>query len=280
MKEGRLHDELADDRESYYHDCSGFRAMVKHPTMSAAQIESAQERCFVEDVRRLGPSIFRSVQTWLLGYEHLKGSENPRLRLKAESFAVEIRRAYPIFMAGKLLARGADIRRRIADLESRIHTLLGVPTMAERISSLAAFGLALWTGLTLKLGMFQHPRLIRHAFRMPEESLPARVWRKLRGEDDGDHQVQVELRPESTVWVTVAGKLSVSGAERLAADLGKALKKRKERLVLDLESLAETHHEAIEKLAEQLRGYRNRVRVVIPNAEEFAALAVLFAIYR
>jgi radical SAM superfamily enzyme YgiQ (UPF0313 family) len=280
MSEGRLHQDLADNREEYYRNCSGFKAMVNHPTMTPADIESAQARCFSEDLRRLGPSMFRSLETWLLGYERLKDSDNPTLRLKAERFALEIRHAYPVFLAGKVLARGSAIRKRIARLEERIHLAIGAPTFAERLSSGAALGLALWTGLSLKLGLFQHPRLIRHAFRMPEESLPSRVWRRLRGENEEGHRVQVELRPESTVWVTVAGTLSVAGAERLAADLGEGLRRRKERLVLDFERLAQTHHEAVEKLAEQLREYRDRIRVVLPHAEEFAALAVLFPAYR
>ncbi len=279
MREGRLQQAMSDDRELYYRNCTGFKAMVDHPTMSPQSIEAAQARCFSEDLRRLGPSIFRSLETWLLGYERLKDSDNPTLRLKAERFAFEIRRAYPVFLAGKVLGRGAEVRRWIAELETRIHNALGAPTMSEQIRSAAALGLAAWTGVSLKLGVEQHPRLLRHTFRMPEESLPSRVWRRLCGEDDG-HQVQVELRPESTVWVTVAGTLNAAGAERLAAGIGEALRKRKERLVLDLERLALTERHALENLSERLRQYRDRIRVVVPNAEEFAAIGVFFAMYR
>lgn len=281
MSEGRLHQDLADDRERYYKNCTGFKAMVTHPTMSPQQIEAAQAHCFSEDLRRLGPSIYRSLDTWLKGYEKLKDSTNATLRLKAERFAFEIRRAYPVFLAGKTLAKGSEIRQWIAHLESRIHAALGAPTLVERISSWAALGLASWTGLTLKLNLFQHPKLTRLTFRIPDESLPARVWRRLRGENQEGHRVDVELRPESTVWVTVAGSLSVAGAERLAAELSHGLKKRKERLVLDFARLAQAEGAALDRLAEQLRGYRNRIRVVLPEgAGEFAALAVLFTIYR
>jgi hypothetical protein len=280
MKEGRLHQEMTDDRERYYRNCTGFKSMVNHPSMSAAEIEAAQQRCFAEDLRQLGPSMFRSLETWLLGYERLKDSENPMLRLKAKRFAAEIRRAYPVFLAGRVLGQAPEIRRRIAALESKVHAALGTPTVAERIQSVAALGLAAWTGASLKLGIQQHPRLTRHTYRVPEESLPSKVWRRLRGEDAGGHQVLVELRPESTVWVTVAGKLSVEGAERLAAGIGEALRKRKERLVLDLERLAQAERQGLEDLAHQLRQYRDRIRVVAPNAEEFAALGMLFAMYR
>ncbi len=279
MREGRLHEDLVDDRETYYRNCTGFRAMVTHPTMSPGEIEAAQKRCFAEDLRRLGPSIFRSLETWITGYEKLRSSANTMLRLKAERFAFEIRRAYPVFLAGKALARGREVRASIARLESRVHAALGGPTIKEEVSSWAALGLAAWTGLTLKLRLFQHPKLTRHTFRMPDESLPARVWRKLRGEDEG-HRVDVELRAESTVWVRVAGTLNTAGAERLAADLARSMRRRKERLVLDLERLAESESAAIDRLAEQLREYRDRIRIVLPEAGQFAALAALFAIYR
>src|SRR5208283_962965 len=70
MKEGLLHKDLSDEREHYYHECTGFKAMVQHPTMTREAIEAAQQDCFEQDFRRLGPSIYRAVETWLLG--HLK----------------------------------------------------------------------------------------------------------------------------------------------------------------------------------------------------------------
>ena len=266
IREGRLHRDLANDRERYYRNCTGFKAMVTHPSMTPAEIEKAQARCFAEDLRRLGPSIFRSVRTWLTGFETLKDSPNPMLRLKAQRFAREIRRAYPIFRAGTTLARDPQTRRSIAALEARVHEIFGAPTVVERLSSWVALGLAVMTGATLKLGVRQHPKLTRQTFRMPEESLPARVWRRLRGQDEAGHDVTVELRTESTVWVSVAGVLRTEGAQRLGADLVKGLRRRKERLVLDLERIANVESAALDELIEQLRAYRDRIRVVLPEA--------------
>ncbi|MEO8033116.1 MAG: hypothetical protein ABI837_01705 [Acidobacteriota bacterium] len=278
MKEGRLHRDLAEDRETYYRNCTGFKAMVDHPTMTPVAIESAQAHCFAEDFRRLGPSIFRSLEVWMNGYEKLHDSAKPILRLKAERYAQEIRRAYPLVLAGKSLVRGQLASARIAALETRVFAAFGPATWSERIQSLAAIGLAAWTGITLHLGLFQHPHLQRHTFRMPDESLPSRVWRKLRGEDESGHRVEVALRPDATVWVTVAGTLNVTGAERLAAGLVAGLRRRKERLVLDLENLARTERAALERLADQLRGHHERIRVILPEAAEFAAMGGLFAV--
>lgn len=264
MREGRLHDDLAADRETYYRNCTGFKAMVTHPVMTPEQIESAQQHCFEEDLRRLGPSIFRSLDVWLRGYLKFKDSPNPALRLKAERFAFEIRRAYPVFLAGTLLARGAEVRASIAALRERVHEALGAPALAEELGAVAALGLAAWTGVTLKLGLFQHPALTRTTFRMPDESLPARVWRRLHRQNDAEHRVDVELRPESTVWITVQGSLSMAGAEKLASDLAAGLRRRKERLVVDLERLAAAESAALDELLAELRAYRDRVRVLMP----------------
>jgi len=176
MKEGLLHRELAEDPETYYRKCSGFAAMVAHPAMGPEEIEAAQARCFREDFNRLGPSIYRSLETWLLGYLKLKDSPSLFLRKKAARFACEIRKAYPAFLAGRLLGPTPGVRKGIADLEARIQRVLGRPTWGERLQSIAAVGFAAWTGFTLKLGLFQHPRLIRHTFRMPEEARPAGAW--------------------------------------------------------------------------------------------------------
>ncbi len=280
MREGLLHRELAEDRELYYRKCSGFAAMVAHPTMRPEEIEAAQARCFEADFRRLGPSIYRSIETWLLGYLRLKDSPNPFLRKKARSFAAEIRRSYPAFLAGRTFGPTPKVRQWIADLEARIHRTFGRPAWTERLQSVAAAGFAAWTGLALKLGLFQHPRMLRHTFRMPEESRPARAWHRLRREGPAAHEVEVELRPESTVWVQVKGRLALAAAEKLVAGLREALRRTEDRLILDLRRLLQADPRAAERIAEGLKAYRDRIRVVMPLTGEFAALTAYFALYR
>ncbi|MEK7468632.1 MAG: cobalamin-dependent protein [Planctomycetota bacterium] len=167
-KQGLFHQEYVDDPELYYKKASGFFSMVRHPTMSAGQIEAEQRRCFDEDFRRLGPSIFRALETWLLGHLKLKDSPSAYLRAKAASFAADLRRSYPVFLAGRLLGPNRKVRRWIGELEARIHAALGKPTLLERVQSVAAIGAAAWTGIKLKLGLFQHVPLKRGEWRMEE----------------------------------------------------------------------------------------------------------------
>lgn len=63
VREGRLAEEMKADPETFWKSSTGFRSMVKHPAMIGKEIETAQERCFDEDFRRLGPSIYRSLET-------------------------------------------------------------------------------------------------------------------------------------------------------------------------------------------------------------------------
>jgi haloalkane dehalogenase len=280
VREGLLHDDVAADPELFCRKGSGFHALVKHPSMEASEIEAAQTRCFEQDFRRLGPSIYRSIEAWLLGHLKLSDSANPHLRAKAGHFARAIRRTYPVFLAGKLLGPTPETRRWIAGLEARIHARLGPPTVSDRLGSIVALGMAVWTALTLKLDLFQHPRLIRHTFRMPRESRPALAWRRLRGEDPGGHGVEVEQRPVGTIWVRVNGRLADAGARRLAAGLRRALDRKTERVVLDLTRLARIEGAAADRMVESLRTYRHRIRLVLPRAGEFASLAAIFGLYR
>lgn len=129
-------------------------------------------------------------------------------------------KADPICLAGRLLAPGREMRRAIGDLQRRVHASLGRATLAMRIASTAGVAMAAWTGLNRKLGLFQHPKLIRHTSRMPEESLPARAWRRLTFHLADGPRVEVELRPEATGWVRIAGKLNAAAAEALSERSG------------------------------------------------------------
>jgi anti-anti-sigma regulatory factor len=199
--------------------------------------------------------------------------------MQAERIASELRNAYPIFLAGRLFGPTSQVRRGIGLLQERLHSLLGRPTWSERILSVAAVALAAWTGLTLKLRLFQHPPLMRHTFRIP--AVPGRHgWRAFGGEKVAGLSIDVEHRPASTVWVHLKGRLNSDAAVQFVTDLRAALARKEDRVVLDLASLADLEHEAAQALASGLKAYRDRIRVILPLVGECAALAAMFPIYR
>jgi anti-anti-sigma regulatory factor len=280
VREGTLIPEVKDDKELFFLQGTGFHSMVQHPTMSSAGIEAAQQRCFEEEFRRLGPSIHRSVARWFEGYLTLRGSASPLLRAKAEQYASDIRKAYPSFLAGRLFGPTREVRRGIAELQRRTTAELGAPTLRARIESVAGVALAAWTSLTLRLGLFQHPRLMRHTFRMPAEK-SGRAWARLRGRISPEGaSVEVERRPASTVWVRLEGSLSGPAAGHLSAKLRAAMSRKNERVVLDLGRVSGIDESAAHRLAEGLRAYRHRIRVILPRVGEFAAIAAVFTHYR
>jgi hypothetical protein len=62
-------------------------------------------------------------------------------------------------------------------------------------------------------------------------------------------------------------------------DLSEALRRTEDRLILDLRRLLHVEPRAAERLAETLKAYRDRIRVVMPATGEMAALTALFAVY-
>jgi len=268
IKENLLQEVYTTDKDLFYRRADGFRTMIKHPTLSPEQIEDIQRWCFEEDFQRLGPSIYRVLEARLLGYQKLKDSPNPLLRAKAEYYASELRVAYPVFLAGRLLGPNPAVRDWIGTLERRIHAELGRPALAERSKSVLAVGAALWTALTLKLDWFQHPKLIRTTYRLPDKRWGAfEMWEELhRKFASPDFSIQVELQhAKQQVWMRLDGALSAHDAEGLAHRIGESLARSKNHLVLDLKKLQWDKATDLKPLREKLAAYRSRIRVSLPK---------------
>ncbi|MBT3984044.1 MAG: hypothetical protein HOE90_22000 [Bacteriovoracaceae bacterium] len=86
MKDQLLDPELVSDRIKYYKKCTGFYAMVKHPSMEKEKIEKLQREFYQKDFETLGPSIFRIAEVKLSGYHKYHNHVNPLLRSKALVF--------------------------------------------------------------------------------------------------------------------------------------------------------------------------------------------------
>ena len=286
VKEGLLHDKYRETPELMYHNADGFTTMMKHPTLSPAQIEDLQRWCFDQDFQRLGPSIFRVLEGRLLGYQKLKNSPNPILRKKAAHYAADLQCATPVFLAGRLFGPNATIRKWIGDLEQRIYAEFGRPSLRDRGQSLLAVGAAAWTWVTLRFNLFQHPNLIRNAYRQPAnctdnahrwEDLPAKVAIP-------NFAVQVELQhTRKQVWLRLTGALSSAHAAGLGQRLHDSLANSKSRLVLDLNNLHWDKVDSLRPLADKLAAYRSRVSVVLPKLQaahpELLLLASMFHHY-
>lgn len=286
-KENLMHEKWVENPSDMYRRADGFTTMMKHPTLSPTEIEGLQQWCFEQDFQRLGPSIFRVLESRLLGYLKLKDSPNPHLRQKAEVYAADLRCAYPVFLAGRLLGPNAAVRRWIGELERRLHAALGQPTFTQRYEAVLAVGAALWTGVTLKFNLFQHPKLIRTAYRLPSESWKAfDLWEELAEKFTlPEFSVQVDLQhAKKQVWVRLEGALSSAHAENLGQRIQESLARSKSRLVLDLNKLHWDKVDNLQPLRDKLAAHRDRVRLILPKLSaahpEIILLAAMFQHYK
>ncbi|MGA2557230.1 MAG: hypothetical protein ABSG04_13250 [Verrucomicrobiota bacterium] len=287
IKDNLLNDVYTSDKELFYRRADGFRTMIKHPTLSPEAIEEIQRWCFAEDFQRLGPSIYRVLESRLLGYQKLKNSPNPSLRQKAEYYAKELRYARPVFLAGRVLGPNAAVRRWIGDLERHIQAEFGPPELVQRFKSVVAVGAALWTGLKLKFNLFQHPKLIRTAYRLPGSRWSAfHPWEELQRKGLIPRlSVQVELQDaKKQVWMRLEGDLSTADAAGLGQRIRDSLARSKSSLVLDLQKLHWDKVKDLRPLSEKLAAYRSRIRLVLPKLAathpEVILLASVFQHYQ
>jgi hypothetical protein len=146
-------------------------------------------------------------------------------------------------------------------------------------------GAALWTGLTLKLDLFQHPRLVRTLYRMPSKRWGAfPLWEDPRISIP-DLSIQVELQPaKQQVWLRLEGALSAADAAGLGQRIRDSLARSRSRLVLDLNKLHWDKVDDLRPLREKLAAYRSRIRLVLPKLAaahpEVILLAGMFQHYR
>jgi hypothetical protein len=149
-----------------------------------------------------------------------------------------------------------------------------------------AVGAALWTGLTLKLDLFQHPKLIRTTYRMPSKSWKAfDLWEELPQKFSlPDFSIQVDLQhAKQQVWLRLEGALSRATAEGLAQRIQDSLARSKSRLVLDLNKLHWDKVDDLQPLRDKLAAYRGRIRLILPQLStahpELVLLAAMFHRY-
>ncbi len=145
----------------------------------------------------------------------------------------------------------------------------------------------LWTAVTLKMNWFQHPKLIRTTYRMPEKHGSAfEAWEELhRKFASPEFSVQVELQhAKQRVWMRLEGALSRNNAEGLAHRISESLARSKNHLVLDLKKLQWDKSTDLKPMREKLAEYRSRIRVVLPKLSaahsELILIASLFNHYR
>jgi hypothetical protein len=260
--EGRLRPELAAEPERYWHACDGFTALATHPGLGPEELEALQRECFATDFRVLGPSVVRSVATWLEGYKRYRDADSAFLRAKAARWAEEVRKAWPLLGVAMRSGPAPHVARQLA---ADVRRVLGAPSLRRRALAAVAPLAASWTRFTLARESWQHPRLERHAYRMTP-------W-ALRSGAMGSLEVSVERALERT-RVRVAGALAGPGARQLARAILAHLQGSDSRVEVVVEEGTRTLPRHLEALGKRLAAKRHRISVALPSAPGvWAALA-------
>jgi len=172
-------------------------------------------------------------------------------------------------------------------LRNRIQAELGPSTAAQRIKSAMGVGAALWTGLALKLDLFQHPKLTRTRYRMPSKRWSRfHLWEGLpQTVSIPDLSIRVDLQhAKERVWLHVEGAISAAHAEGLGQRIHDSLACTKSRLILDLTNLHWDKADDLRPLREKLAAYRSRIQLVLPRLSaahpELILLASMFQLYK
>lgn len=159
-------EEVINDRRQYYRNCTGFKAMVKHPFLRSKQIEKLQQEFYETDFKTLGPIIFRVIAVKLSGWRKYKDHANPLLRKKAQQFRNRLISTLAILPIG-ILGPKISWSNRVYYFKLLI-TILQMSTWKERLYLLATplfmVG-ALITWFNIIFGLMEHPytRIYRYA---------------------------------------------------------------------------------------------------------------------
>ena len=167
--EGRIDEDAYGDRS--LHD--GFSLVFKHPTINREDMEALQKELFREEFRRLGPSVFRVAEDWMVGHETLHDHPAPRVRAKAQMYAERSRQVVTVLPSTKRYLE-ASIWPWIDGLQQRVLKNSGDMTPRERILSWFAPVVLWYTDFCMRHDIGQQPEYSRREWRMPEEKTPIR----------------------------------------------------------------------------------------------------------
>jgi hypothetical protein len=144
-----------------YRRWDGFSMHFEHPHLIASELETLQHELYRQDFKQLGPSLIRVSRVWFNGYLNLRNSTNRLLQIRADLMRSFCRRAVSALLPAILFAPSKEARKKARELLRDIEQETGALTLAEKANGLGAVLLAGWTWFTLKMNLFQQPKLLR-----------------------------------------------------------------------------------------------------------------------
>jgi hypothetical protein len=163
--EDRLLAPFRDDPEAVAWHATGAAPLLRHDHLTTEQLLALRDHCYTEEVRRLGPSLYRTLEVQLEGYLTHRQSPEPYWRERAARRESDVRRSMILCPTGRLFAPSPAARERVGALERRILETFDSNLLVERALGLATPALGVWAALCQRLGLGEHPRMRRVEYR-------------------------------------------------------------------------------------------------------------------
>jgi radical SAM superfamily enzyme YgiQ (UPF0313 family) len=150
-------------KEDYrFHD--GFRLLFKHPIIPPEKLEQIQNELYRREYGILGPSLFRILYTYFLGYKNLRNDSDPTLRKRAAYFEHKLRKAYVLYKIGIYFAPNNQVREQLKVEYRCICECLGQPTFFATLLTVILLPFIFWTKLRFHYDIKSQPRSMRREY--------------------------------------------------------------------------------------------------------------------
>jgi len=141
----------------------GFHLLFKHPHFSPQELEDLLMQLFQREHEELGPSLFRILETQLMGYKSLKDSPHPLFRARAKEHGRICLEIYPLLKMGIKKAPSQKVKEYLKDLRDRVENQFHISAL-EKLKEYIVPALYGFTELRSKFVFLQQPRTEIHRY--------------------------------------------------------------------------------------------------------------------
>lgn len=152
-----------DVREDYrFHD--GFKLLFNHPKISTERLESLQSELYRHEYQVLGPSLFRILYTYFLGYKRLKDYSELHLRKRANYFKGKLQKAYVLYEVGILFAPNSEVKKCLRKEYRSICDAIGRPAIRSVLAMIILLPFIFWTKFRFRYDIGSQPRSMKRVY--------------------------------------------------------------------------------------------------------------------
>lgn len=155
---------IREDLRDRYRLHDGFRLLFEHSRIPAERLELLQRELYRREYQALGPSLFRVLYAYFLGYEKLKNDQDPALRRRAANFRDKLRNSYVFYGAGILFAPNKEVRKRLLREYLSICAAIDRPAITGVLAAAALLPFLFWTKIRFKYDIGSQPRSMRRVY--------------------------------------------------------------------------------------------------------------------